>query len=1259
MCYSEGMQLPQPLRKYSAKAETLLKEKHAGEIHFSGSTYQVQFIDPKERQDCWVFLQLGENNEIRDSFCSCESEEKGTYCEHTAAAYLEIFGSHKIPLHKRLKNSLWNQLCLIYADKMGYSTKELKKITDGHYEIQSISGKQLFRIIGKTENGKKEIEELVHEKTEETEETSIKFSNLSPEEIALWKEGRPTLELRYELSFWGDLAHWLLIHQELENNYSISFKYAESGLPAWIQIEFDRVSLGFYLSAANLPNIIPALGQVHTPLKVYGFELSDIKEIHYDQQEGTLRIKEAGRSESQKRLLSKSPKSIPLEGWDFVSGDGFYASEPGGLTSNSILKGAEIEDALNHHLGEIQASIKNVEVFEEPIQISYKMSFDDQNNLHILSYIFEPGDLLKPHSRLFGKWIYIQDVGFYRVIGKQFSKVEFVVSFDQVSVFVSQNRSWLNTREGFETHLVSLESHLTYEVTQDNQLVFNSIVDTEESEGKQIDFGRWIYLPGHGFYQKVGSYVSLPLRSGVGITAGHIPHFIWMNRDELKNISGFFNIANPVAKAGLKISFNRYKHIIVEPQIELDPAYENKQVKLFGDYVYVPQEGFSELHMPAKIREVFGCPLDISSQDADEFIQLGLPELSPSIIELDHRLKVPEGLELVAEHIEKAGSQDDQILQVKFSYHSELGKVDAIEVWKAMRSKRRYACTHAGLLDLEDERFNWLRYFSEKFIDKKEHVFYLSNLHFLRLNAFEEVHGPKGNQKRELGTYQFLKEMTEFVVPEQPDISGLKSSLRSYQEIGLNWLWFLYHQRLSGLLCDDMGLGKTHQAMALIAAVHNAQKKHDENKQHFLVICPTSVIFHWQEKLQKFLPGMKICTFYGANRSFNDLKSDYDLLLTSYGIWRNEKELLKQISFEVAVFDEVQAAKNRSSLLHASLLDVRAKMKIGLTGTPIENYLKELKSLFDIVLPTYMPPDADFNRFFARPIEKDRNIKRKNILSRFIKPFMLRRKKEEVLNDLPDKTEEIAWCALSHQQVELYNKILAGERSRVLDHMKDENGTIPFIHVFAILSHLKQVCDHPAVYLQEPKGYKKYHSGKWSLFVELLHEARDSGQKVVVFSQYLAQLDIFQEYLKEHNIGFAEIRGATTNRGEEVRRFQTDPTCEVFLASLQAAGLGIDLTAASVVIHYDRWWNAARENQATDRVHRIGQQRGVQVFKLVTKGTFEERINQMIVNKGELMEDVIGTDDHQLLKQLNRDQILDLLRDVHLNKEDDIEEIMD
>ena len=512
-------------------------------------------------------------------------------------------------------------------------------------------------------------------------------------------------------------------------------------------------------------------------------------------------------------------------------------------------------------------------------------------------------------------------------------------------------------------------------------------------------------------------------------------------------------------------------------------------------------------------------------------------------------------------------------------------------------------------------------------------------MEFIRLDASWSFAEPTDQSPTSLITRQLIKELREFSTEAIPNLQGLKSSLRVYQQTGLQWLWFLYKHGLSGLLCDDMGLGKTHQAMALIAASLNQTP---QEKKCYLVVCPTSVIYHWQDKLETFLPHLKVHTFHGLKRTLTPHLKE-GVILTSYGILRMEKKLFETISFDVAVFDEIQVAKNPSSRVHEALKHIRAKTRIGLTGTPIENNLRELKALIDSVLPGYMPSEARFRELFIHPIERDGNEEKKALLTQLVRPFVLRRRKAQVLQELPEKSEDKSYCDLSEEQVKLYRETLAESQTAVLAHLRDSSEKVNYVHVFSLLSRLKQICDHPALIHKDPTNYKKYSSGKWELFVELITEARRSDQKVVVFSQYLYMLDIIESFLKDQEWGYAQIRGDTVNRRDELKRFQEDPNCVVFIGSLQAAGLGIDLTAASVVILYDRWWNAARENQAIDRVHRIGQKWGVQVYKLITKYTIEEKIDKMITRKGRLLEEVITADEQTFLKKFTRAQLLDLL----------------
>ena len=318
-------------------------------------------------------------------------------------------------------------------------------------------------------------------------------------------------------------------------------------------------------------------------------------------------------------------------------------------------------------------------------------------------------------------------------------------------------------------------------------------------------------------------------------------------------------------------------------------------------------------------------------------------------------------------------------------------------------------------------------------------------------------------------------------------------------------------------------------------------------------------------------------------------------------------------------------------------------MKLGLTGTPIENTLNEFKALMDLAVFGYLGTDDTFKERYVNPIQENSNASRRKELSRLISPFTLRRLKKTVLNELPDKIEDLRTCKLSEDQVKLYRDAIASRAGGLLNVLEKEQKPIPYIHIFALLNLLKQICNHPALVKNEVDNFLRYRSCKWHIFTELISESLDSGQKVVVYSQYLGMIDIIKDYLENNKIVFVSLTGSSRNRGDIVDRFNNDPDCRVFVGSLKAGGTGIDLVAASVVIHYDRWWNAAREDQATDRVHRIGQKRGVQVFKLVTEGTLEEKIAAIIEKKRNLMDSVVKEDDPGLLKTFSRKELIGML----------------
>lgn len=1222
-------QLPDFLQPFENEARQYLKEGWVHDIEFSGPTYQIQLVDPSSQEEIWTFLQLDPKGGIKDCFCTCKEGEEQAYCPHVATSFLAIYQQHNKPLHLRFQVSLWNKLCELYSDRMGDQTDQLEIVSPGHFQRRSASGKVLFFVKASSKESQELLKALLEDRRLETEETSLKFSNLSHEEIALWREGKPSHHLRYELSFWNDLARELMRLQEIDQPYQITFDYSLQQLPNFITISFASLVIGFHLTESFLPAIIPSLNHVKSPLKVNLSASTKIERIIYEKETGVLQLHPSVTSSKKPGL----PEGIDLDEWVFVPGDGFYARHQDHLLTMQALEGDQIPQLLTEHPNLVKELIKEVEVYSEPTALSYSLEFDSSWNLHICPYIFVKHDLSTPHSRFFNDWVYLEDQGFYFIEDAPFKAIDTVIQKEQIEKFIRQERVWLNHQEGFQIHVASLEAQLNYTLSSDNRLSFSRTAVTPL--GKSMEFGPWIYLAGKGFYSKTTLPTMLPLHADHSIAAEQIPLFIRTNRPDLQLVPGFFSNKFPIERSELKVELTPRGEVRVSPGYYLLPEYAEKDVRYFDDFVFVKGEGFSEFPQYLKLPDRYRDAVLIEGEQLTPFLKSELASLERYPIKIDPRLTPPRGIELMASKIDQAAEG----YETQLYYKSEKGSIPISTIWAAIKKKERWLFTDAGCIDLFDKRFDWIKLLSKKQIRPKEQLINLSTMELIRLNALEEIHFSKGSENAK----ETLKELTEFKVPEPPNLSGLSSQLRPYQGLGAHWLWFLYCHRLSGLLCDDMGLGKTHQTMALLAAIQNASP---EKKMQFLIICPTSVIYHWQERLSEFLPDARVCVYHGSNRSLNQFPEEFEILLTSYGIWRMEHEKLSTISFEAAIFDEIQIAKNHLSRLHISLRHVKARMRLGLTGTPIENQLRELKALFDLTLPGYMPGESDYRDLFVKPIEREGDSKRSALLTRLIKPFVLRRKKADVLLDLPEKTEEIAHCDLSEEQLFLYQSVLLQSRQQLLEKLQDDSNSIPYMHIFAILSSLKQICNHPAVFLKTPEAYKEHSSGKWELFLELLNEARDSGQKVVVFSQYLNMLNIFEEYLSEHGIQYASIRGATSNRGEQIAKFNLDPKCEVFLGSLQASGLGIDLTAGSVVIHYDRWWNAARENQATDRVHRIGQTRGVQVFKLVTKGTFEDRIDALISRKARLMEEVVSADDHRFMKSFDRQELIQLLQNV-------------
>lgn len=466
---------------------------------------------------------------------------------------------------------------------------------------------------------------------------------------------------------------------------------------------------------------------------------------------------------------------------------------------------------------------------------------------------------------------------------------------------------------------------------------------------------------------------------------------------------------------------------------------------------------------------------------------------------------------------------------------------------------------------------------------------------------------------------------------------GLKATLRPYQEQGLSWLRFIHEIGSGGVLADDMGLGKTVQTIALMLSLNSAK---ETGPLKALIVAPTSVVTNWQREIERFGPSLKVALWHGsARKEIEPQLQTANVIITSYALLRRDLELLKSVNLDYAILDEAQAIKNPSSATAAAAKDLNAKHRLALTGTPIENRLSEIWSIFDFVSPGLLGPLQKFEERYARPIDQG-DSKQAARLRAVIHPFILRRTKLEVAKDLPEKLEFNKIIDLAPEQRAIYLQVLREVRAQVMGEVERVGLAKSQLHILAGLTKLRQAACDPRL-LGLPKDLGPEDSGKLSALRELVDEVEAGGHKVLIFSQFVSMLKLMAQALDQDKIRYEYLDGSTTDRPERIDRFQEDPTIPVFLISLKAGGSGLNLTAADTVIHFDPWWNPAVEDQATDRAHRIGQKKVVSVYRLIAAGTIEEKILQLKQKKKDLVASVLE-EDHGGAKQLTKADLEDL-----------------
>jgi SNF2 family DNA or RNA helicase len=1198
---------------------------------FSKETYQLSIWDGLLDKDFTVFIQFENEETLSDVFCSCEQE--GEVCDHIIFSLNKVFNSRSEPLHVRFENSFYNRLFELLAFSYGVFPHVSRK--ESIFFMEDRDHYNFLRLHSKSDNEIDALNELLIDREQENENNSLKFSKLSAEEFALYREGRPSKEMAYELSIWSDLAKFFFSKKEEGRTFKLHFEESLSALPNALILSYGSLELKVDLSEEILSEILPYLEGVDSNLKVFSGKQAPLDYIEYDPDEISLKLFYKEMGEKQELVISsEDSEGIKFGRWSYFPNKGFVDVFDVKQELEKEVTLGDIGEFLDENTGLLKKELKKYVFKRQESRAQFSIQFTDDWDLSIQAFLFEEGDLEKPQSKIFENWVFIEEKGFFRVRNIKKETVGLIKS-DQVGEFIEKNRLWLSQFEGFSFHISSFETSLDYSFNKTKGLEFHFFYLEEEKDIKLAkDFGKWIYFHEQGFFSKQ-SKSNLHFLSGRKVPIDQLSDFILKEKDLLSELPNFFLEENPLSKIGLKIDIEG-DYLNVQPYSNTFSKWDACSISILGKLVYVEGGGFFILPEKDCIEKDFLNGKKIHKKDWDYFFAYEFNKIKSQVSHLSKELLKADDLSLQLEYFKRIEGEGGKSLEIGMNVVSSLGSVSMSEVLEAMEQKRVFLPSKAGLIDLREPALKSLLNLNKtEGSGSKEPIFSLSYFDFFKLLAQSKMElSPSIGLEDE----RSFKGIFEFVEESSFDLKHLKGELRPYQKHGVEWLWFLYQNQLAGLLCDDMGLGKTHQIMALFAAVLK-----ENSKSKFLVVCPTSVLYHWRDKLEKYLPKASLCFYHGSGRKVKGLEKNKNIVLTSYGICRQEKEAFSKLSFDVAAYDEIQVAKNHNSRIYRSLIELPARFKIGLTGTPIENCLRELKSLFDLVLPKYLPGETEFKRQFSDPIERFHDEKQRKQLHRLVSPFILRRKKEEVLSDLPSKVEEKLICELSKDQMTLYNKQVNAYKEGLISDLKDKTKNVSYIHVFSLLTKLKQICDHPSVFLGETEDYKRYQSGKFEAFLDILQQARSSGQKVVVFSQYLGMLDIIQKYLKENKIGFAGIRGSTSNRGKQIEMFNSKKDCWVFLASLQAAGLGIDLTAASCVIHYDRWWNPSKENQATDRVHRIGQTKGVQVFKMVTKGTLEERIDKLIERKKSLVDGLIQSSEESILKSLSRDELLELL----------------
>ncbi len=573
---------------------------------------------------------------------------------------------------------------------------------------------------------------------------------------------------------------------------------------------------------------------------------------------------------------------------------------------------------------------------------------------------------------------------------------------------------------------------------------------------------------------------------------------------------------------------------------------------------------------------------------------------------------------------------------LEMSVNGDLPAEKIGEILRAYRDKKKYFRLEDGsFLTLDEKNVGLISELERNFELDEEKLknnemtllayrgMYLSDL--LKKFPGVEVSGNKA-----------FREMT--AAREKEIETPVDDKLRAYQKSGVRWLKGLADYGLGGILADEMGLGKTVQIIALLSIPQDRKRPRPS-----IIVAPTSLVYNWKTEFARFAPDLSVTVVSGIVSRRHGLIKAFrgDVLITSYDALKRDLEYYEKRQFRYAIIDEAQYIKNQTTQASTSVKALNAEVRFALTGTPVENSLSDLWSIFDFVLPGYLYHYAKFRRKYELPITRDNDAEAAESLREQVKPFILRRTKREVLSELPDKIESTVYVEMEEEQRNVYSANLALARSELEEELDRVGFEQSRIKILALITKLRHLCCHPNLVLEGYEG----GSAKLELCMELLRDSLEEGHKVLVFSQFVSMLGVIGEELKKDGISYYLLKGDTPSeeRIRLVKAFNSDDT-QVFLISLRAGGTGLNLTAADVVIHYDPWWNLSVQNQATDRAHRIGQEKNVQVFKLLVKDSIEDKIDELQHRKESISRSVI-TENETYISNMDKDDMLALFRE--------------